>query len=243
MSYRVLVLDDEPLARQTLGDLLAGMEDVAQVDCVASLDEAAARLRQETPDLLFLDVELSGGTSFDLFERVDRRFEVVFLTAHTHYAHRAYAVDAVDYLLKPVTAAAVERALTRVFRRRPPDEEGPPLRTLAMEDGVRLQEAKRVTLCRVADITHITGAGNYAEVHLARGRTALVKRRLRSWEAALPDAFVRIGRSTIVNLEHAVELTLRDGVWHVHLEGVPAPLPVSRRCAMSLHTSVGALFR
>ncbi|MEM1417668.1 MAG: LytTR family DNA-binding domain-containing protein [Myxococcota bacterium] len=243
MSYRVLVLDDEPLARRTLSDLLAGMDDVAQVDTVASLAEAGAWLSEATPDVLFLDVELARGTSFELLEHVDPHSEVVFLTAHTHYAHRAFAVDAVDYLLKPVTAAAVERALTRVSRRRPLGDGSPPLRPLTMEDRVRLQETKRVTLCRVADITHITGAGNYAEVHLARGRTALVKRRLRSWEAALPDAFVRIGRSTLVNLERAGEITLRDGVWHVHLEGVEAPLPVSRRCATSLQSSIGALFR
>ena len=92
--------------------------------------------------------------------------------------------------------------------------------------------------CLVRDIAYIQAADDYTEVHLSSGHVAIVMQRLRYWESHLPESFVRIHRSTLVNLELADELVHRDGAWRVRLRGFPEPLTVSRRFAQALKSGV-----
>ena len=106
------------------------------------------------------------------------------------------------------------------------------------EDRVRLREGKSVKFCRVREIAFIRAADDYTEVHLSDGQVAIVMRRLRYWESQLPESFVRIHRSTLVNLELTEELVHLDGAWRVRLQGCPEPLTVSRRFAQAVKAKV-----
>ena len=102
------------------------------------------------------------------------------------------------------------------------------------DDRVRLQEGNSVKLCLVRDIAYVRAAGDYAEIHLCDGQVALVRQRLLYWESRLPESFIRIHRSTVINLELSEELVHDAGAWGVRLRGCPEPLAVSRRLVQAV---------
>ena len=105
---------------------------------------------------------------------------------------------------------------------------------------VCLEERKRVTFCLVQDIAYIRAAGDYTEVHLASGEVAVVTQRLRYWQSQLPESFVRIHRSTLINLDLTEELAKANGSWRVRLRGCPEPLSVSRRLEQAVKAKIVA---
>lgn len=221
----VLLVDDEELARVALRSLLRERDDVAVVREADSVDAAVAALA-EPPDVVFLDVRLVDESGFDLFVRTDVRVPVVFVTAHADHAVRAFAVDAVDYLVKPVLREHLSRALARIQRHRA--EAG------ASQERVSLRAGKNVFFARADEIRFLRADGDYSEVVLADGRQVRVKESLESWQSRLPPSFVRIHRSLVANLDAAEGLVSADGRWELRLRGVRGPLPVSRRLVAAL---------
>lgn len=228
---RVIIVDDEPLARErirTLAAAHADLEVVAECEDGASAVETIERLQ---PDLIFLDVQMPELDGFEVLEALEARPAVIFITAYDEHAVRAFEVNAVDYLLKPVEPARFEAALARVRSR---SGERDPARDAALE--LVLQELRRVRqrtarlvirdgskvgFVAVDQVDWIDASGNYARLHTASG-IHLLRETLKQLEQRLdPDRFVRIHRSLIVNLERitSVEpyfhgeytLTLKDG--------------------------------
>ncbi|MEM1415487.1 MAG: LytTR family DNA-binding domain-containing protein [Myxococcota bacterium] len=228
-KLRALLVDDERLARVALAALLRERDDVELVGEASSVATAEEAVRALDPDVVFLDVRMRDGTGFDLLRRVSLRAHVVFTTAFEAHAVDAFAVDALDYLVKPVQRTHLARALERLIDRKTPDEPGT----------LRLQQGHEAFFARPGDITFLRAARDYTEVHLAGGRSLLVKEPLGSWDARLPGTFARIHRSLIVNLEHLEALTRRQGGWEVRLRDIVEALPVSRRHAASLRRRLG----
>jgi len=230
---RVAVVDDEPLARERICTLLAAHSDleiVAQCGDGASALEALTRL---APALVFLDVQMPELDGFGVLEALapESRPAVVFITAYDEHAVRAFEVNAIDYLLKPVEPRRFEAALARARERlaQPAATRDAALEAVLAElRRVRGQPARlvvrdgsRVSFVRVGDIDWIDAAGNYARLHVG-GTIHLLREPLKTLESRLdPEQFLRVHRSAIVNLERitAVEpyfhgeyiLTLRDG--------------------------------
>jgi two-component system LytT family response regulator len=235
--WRVVLADDEPLVRERLRALLAPHPEFAlAAECGdgAAAVEAITALR---PDLVFLDVQMPELDGFEVVEALPeaRLPAIVFVTAFDEYAVRAFEVNAVDYLLKPLREERFETALVRVATRlaRPADAAGATadgeLRALIADLRARqgfaerfvVRQGPRLTFVRPEAIDWIDAAGNYVRLH-AGGQTHLLRLTLKAVEARLdPDRFVRVHRSAIVNLERiaAVEpwfhgeyvLTLADG--------------------------------
>lgn len=230
MTYRALLVDDERLARKELRSLLAehdAIEVVGEADGVAS---AAEQIRALDPDVVFLDIQMPGETGFDLFDVVNRPLRVIFVTAYDQHAIRAFDVNALDYLLKPVHPKRLARAIERLSADSAPS---PSTEALRYTDRLCLSDQGRMHFLKVSDIVYIAAADDYTEVHLASGRMRLALRSLLEWEERLPDQhFIRIHRSTIVNLEHvtAVKRT-RSYAYHVHLADRDEPVTMSRRYA------------
>lgn len=232
---RALIVDDERLARVALRSLL---EERADVQVVGEADGvAAARLRiaELAPDVIFLDVNMPGGSGFELFSE-GLSAQVVFCTAYEQFAVRAFEVNALDYLVKPVGPEQIDHALRRLRTTAPSTIEPTPVDVpLTLDDLVTLREANSLRFARVRDITHVRGADDYSEVHLAAGPPALVDVTLRRWALRLPPKdFLRIHRSSLVNLHHVSAAHFVDGQWQVHLTGGEAPLVVSRRAGRAL---------
>lgn len=245
------MVDDERLVRLGLAKLLNAREDVTIVGEADSVEQAVRQVEQHDPDVVFLDIQLLDGSGFDLFERVDVHAHIIFLTAHVEFALRAFDVNAVDYLVKPVSAQKVERALSRVadadarLRSNPSAAKSDNAEVsddpLSPHDRVVLREDTHLRICRVLDIMFVRAAGDFSEVNLMNGTVALVTQPVRLWEARLPDQFVRIHRSTIINLDLVDRVVTQKGNWQVCLRGWPEPFVVSRRYTHALKDRLDGL--
>lgn len=230
-----LLIDDEPLARLELRRLLMAHPDVQIVGEAATMIQAKELLGRTDYDLVFLDVQLRGGNGFDLLDSVAANADIVFITAYDQYAVRAFEVNAVDYLLKPVTAERLARALLRVSGPAdgPPEAATRPVngRKLTSDDRVFVRSGKATRFLPLAKLAAIRSCENYTELLLAGGEKLLVLRSLKSWEEQLPEqTFVRVHRQTIVNLQHVRQI-VRTGEDEVLFELTPPlpSLPASRR--------------
>ncbi|HEU4691300.1 MAG TPA: LytTR family DNA-binding domain-containing protein [Vicinamibacterales bacterium] len=231
-----LLVDDERLARQELRRLLASHADVTIVGEAVNVDDAVARLADPSIDLVFLDIQMPGGSGFDVLERLDRVPLVVFTTAFDEYAVRAFEVNAFDYLMKPIRTdrltAVLEKAravLTPGRTERP----GPSSERVFLRDG------ERCWIVPWADIALFEVEGNYARAYFG-GNRPLIRVALNSLEARLdPALFFRASRQHIVNLRfiESVE-TAPDDSYIIRLKN-RIEIPVSRRQSRQLRESLG----
>jgi len=201
---RCLIVDDERLARQVMRDLLAAQPDFQIVAEAADIVEAAEEVRQHRPDVLFLDIQMPGGDGFQLLDLLapDLPF-VVFVTAYDRHALRAFEVNALDYLVKPVEPSrlvvAIQRLRQRMSAAAAPEPAPAALPTLLDEDRVLLPLGNSGCFAPVRDILHVTAQGKYSVVRLRDGREVIVREPLASWSARLPAGlFAPLDRGCIV---------------------------------------------
>ncbi len=205
---RVLIVDDERLARAELRRLLAAHPQVEIAGEAANAEEALHQVTALQPDLLLLDVQMPGGSGFDLLQALDTAPDVIFTTAFDQYALRAFEVNALDYLQKPIQAQRLANALSRAALRlgglpAPSVTQRP--QQLFIKDGERCWF---VTLDR---IRLFESEGNYTRVHFD-GEQPLMLRSLNQLEQRLdPLRFFRASRRQIVNLDYVAQLAPADG--------------------------------
>ena len=235
-----LLIDDEPLARLELRRLLQAHPEVTVAGEAATVTEARELLARAGYDLVFLDVQLRGGNGFDLLDAVAPGAQLVFVTAYDRYAVRAFEVNALDYLLKPVTAARLATTLARSTSA--PAPQGQPTGRLSGDDRVFIRSGTATRFVNVSAIGAIRSCENYTEVHLTTGEKLLVLRPLKSREESLPEeTFVRVHRQAMVNLAHVRQIS-RAGEDEVLFELAP-PLPAvaaSRRHVAELRQKFAA---
>ena len=187
---KAIIVDDERLARLELRRLLAAHAEVEIVGEARNGDEAVALLGDLSPDVLFLDIQMPGMTGFDLLEKLDDVPPVIFTTAFDEHAIKAFEVNAIDYLLKPIDPARLAAALGRVRPRTPK----PAL------DHVFVREGERCWIVRLADVLLLESEGNYARLCFGKERP-LIRRSLNALEAQLdPAVFFRANRAQMINL-------------------------------------------
>jgi two-component system LytT family response regulator len=226
-AIRVLVVDDEPLARRNLTVLLRRDPDIGPVaECGSGLD-AVEEIRKSKPDLVFLDVQMPECDGFDVIELLgsDLPSTIIFVTAYDEYALRAFEAGALDYLLKPFDDARFDRAL---YRAKDKLAHYAPLQPRPVERLV-VKSRGQVVFLNVAEIDWVEAADYYACLHVGSS-THILRRTLLELERDLGDAkFIRIHRSTIVNLDRIRGLELQnDGEYEVVLQS-RVRLRLSRR--------------
>ncbi|MGC4071922.1 MAG: LytTR family DNA-binding domain-containing protein [Nibricoccus sp.] len=201
-TLRTLLIDDERLARQELTALLREFPWIDVVGEAANATQAVKLIQELKPELLFLDVEMPGRDGFSLLGSLpEPRPRVIFTTAHDHFAVKAFEVEAVDYLLKPVNPKRLAAALARV---RPGaaggDAHPPKVEALAEDDRVLVREGERCWFVPVNSIRLLEAEGNHTRVYFQNERP-LVYRTLTAMEARLPEKiFLRANRSQLVNM-------------------------------------------
>jgi two-component system, LytTR family, response regulator len=246
------VVDDEPLARQRLRTLLGPDPDLELIGECGDGRQAVTAVQQLKPDLMFLDVEMPALDGFEVLHALAGVAlpVVVFVTAHDRYALRAFEAHALDYLLKPFDkerfAQALMRAKNQVRLGQAAGIEDR-LRSLLqtveerrpLPERLVVKSAGRVSFVRVAEVDWIEAAGNYVRLHLGK-EEHLLRESLGGLEARLdPRRFVRIHRSTIVNIDRIRELrpTFHGDYQVVLKDG--GELTLSRSCRDKLQKSLG----
>jgi two-component system, LytTR family, response regulator len=204
---RTAIVDDEPLARERLRQLLAAEHDVEVAGEYGNGPAFLAELARTRPDLVFLDIEMPMLSGLDVVESMRAVTgsvpAIVFVTAHETYAARAFDVDAADYVLKPFDRVRVTRALHRIRRRVAEPKEPLPQRELRR---LAVKNRGRIELLRLDQVDWIEAAANYVRLHVGRA-SHLYRGSMMTLEQRLDRSrFVRIHRSTIVNVDRIAEL-------------------------------------
>ena len=224
---KAMIIDDEPPARRELRRLLADFTWVEIVGEAGNVEQAAKMVESLAPELLFLDIKMPGGSGFDLLDRLEHVPKVIFTTAHDKHAVRAFEVDALDYLLKPIDPARLAEALARVksahaARTQQPD---------AVLDQIFVRDGSRCWFVPLREVRLLSSEGNY--IRLSWGKTQpLLGRALVALEQRLdPNRFFRANRRQIINLDfiEIVELGV-NGRLHAQLRDGPE-VEISRRQA------------
>lgn len=255
MKLRAYLVDDEPLALERLRRLLERTERVKVIGSTTEPEEAVAALTADPPDVCFLDIQMPRLNGFDVLARLPRQPVIVFTTAHEEYALKAFAVNSVDYLLKPVETEALERALKKVERLRSAGPVAQPdfqvllrqltdsLRTAKQEypDRIASRLGDRLWFLDLDRVTHF-----YAEDKLtyavSESKAYCVDQAITQLEKKLdPRKFVRIHRSTLINVAWIKEVaSLPGGALNVRLKDAKGTdLNVARDRAREFKARVG----
>lgn len=231
---RVLVIDDEPKARQSIITLAQSLfDDMEWVGEAGGVESGVRMIRETNPELLFLDVQMQDGTGFDLLSRIDRtKQHVIFVTAYNHFALQALKFSAVDYLVKPVETQELQQALKKVREQKSLNEVRQKLDMLLQNryriDKIALPSVYGIEFVSINDIIHCEADDNYTFFYLQNGEKILVSKTLKYFEDLFTAKnFFRIHKASLVNLLYLKKFIKGDGGTVVLDDGTE--LPVSRR--------------
>lgn len=229
-GIRTIIVDDSGMDRFNLRVLLKRCPKVRVVAECAFAEQAADAINREKPDLVFLDIQMPGASGFDVLERLLHAPHVIFVTAFDHYAVKAFEVNAVDYLLKPILLERLQAALERVPTITAPEEMPHPTRSLDKNEQMFLKSGGRQFFIPVSRIAVISAAGDYSDVHISEQPPLEVRRRMSEWVEILPaDLFLHVDRSLIVNRTQIVNIErLSRTSGRLVVAGLEKPIPVGR---------------
>jgi len=203
MPIKAIIIDDERLARNELKKLLHDHADVEVIDEAANVDEGVEKIELQNPDLIFLDIQMPGKTGFQLLEELERAPHVVFTTAYDEYALKAFEVNALDYLLKPIEPKRLADAIHKVQYEINKEAAGNnnlnrgPLTDL---DQVFVKDGERCWFVKLGEIRLFESVGNYAKVFFANNKPLILKSLNALEERLDPRTFFRANRKHIINL-------------------------------------------
>lgn len=201
--FKALIIDDERLARNELKKLLQEFPVVEVVAEASNANEGIAKIDELNPDLIFLDIQMPGKTGFDMLAEVDRAPHVIFTTAYDEYALKAFEVNALDYLLKPIEPKRLEDALMKLQQAE--EKEAAALAMsgrgiLSDSDQVFVKDGERCWFVKLGDVRLFESVGNYAKVFFGTNKPLILKS-LNALEERLDEkTFFRANRKHIVNL-------------------------------------------
>lgn len=240
-AWRVLVVDDEPPIRAELSYLLKQDARIGDVEEAGGATEAVEKILTMRPDVLFLDIQMPGTSGVKLADTLHNLKcppALVFVTAFSEYAAEAFELDAVDYVLKPVELARLEKALDKVasaLAARKPVTSAAPVRRISVE------RAGKRSFIPTADVSYFEARADYATAYTESG-SYLVSESISSLEQQLADeGFLRVHRSFLVNIDDVrdIEVQKPNGLIQLKLDRVSAVVPVSRRRSPEVKQRLG----
>ena len=236
---KAIIIDDEELARKDLRKVLKKAGNVEVIGEAADLSDAEIRIRSCKPDVVFLDVRFPGESGFDLIEKIPGDVHVIFVTAYDKYAVKAFEVNALDYLLKPVDPSRLKMSLDKIA-----SEKGNTKRAglpLEYNDSIFLRFADKYIFVKIRSIVTITAKADYTEITMSSMEKGLAHKTMKEWETRLPRRrFIRIHRSTIVNSDYIERLEKWFNYsYRVFMRGIEEPLIMSKRYAQKNKKELG----
>ena len=243
-KLRGIIVDDDPLVRGVMRDLLESAHDFRIVGEAGTLAQARSLAKQQGPQVVFLDVNLPDGTGFDLLPDLDPAALVVFVTSAEEYAVHAFDCEAADYLLKPVSPERLQQALARVRQRLAAKPSTTAAASPKPGDSFLVKTLTEKRLVKVGEVERIIAYGEYSWVYWNKDKKgALLRKSLRHWESELPaEQFIRVHRRAIINLAWMERVEkLPGGRMQIRMRDTPEPILVSLRLAPFLNRKLKAL--
>jgi two-component system, LytTR family, response regulator len=242
-----LIIDDEKLARDLLREYLEPIEDIEILDECAKGSEAVEKINKLKPDLIFLDVQMPGMTGFEVLDEIDHEPYVIFTTAYDQYAIKAFEKNAVDYLLKPLDQERFRQAIDRAFKRKKM-EEGDledllgSLRQVnhrgTYDSHIFVQKSEKLYNLPMEEIVYLEASGDYTIISTKNDQFVSSSGIGKLEELMNPDTFIRVHRSTIVNVNYLKEIERHfNGGMIVKMQSGKS-FPVSRTYAKQIRKKV-----
>ena len=232
---KALIIDDERLARKELASLLERHDHIEVVGEAANADEAEAMVAEKRPDLIFLDINMPGRDGFELLAALDPAPQVIFVTAYDEHALRAFQVNALDYVVKPIDPDRLAAALGKLHAQH--EQDAPQREVLREGDQIFLRDGEKCWFVTLKDVRYFESEGNYVRVRFD-DQKPLVLRSLNKLEEKLdPLVYFRASRKHIINLRwvESIEPWFSGGLMvklkHKGKDGQSETIEVSRRQA------------
>jgi two-component system LytT family response regulator len=240
MNFSAIIIDDERLARLTLKKDLEKFPEIIIAGEASDISSAKTLIKQINPDLLFLDIQLSDGSGFDLLNQIEYSGRIIFVTAYDEYAIRAFEINAVDYLLKPISLKRLKKAIDKLYIA---DDPGSYKTTAKLDyrDRLMVTHNRSVNFIRIDTISIIKASREYSYIKTIDGKEYLTSISIGEWENRMPDQnFCRIHRSTIINFDYIIKVqSTFAGSAEVIIQGKPEPLNISRNYFKKLKKRYG----
>jgi two-component system LytT family response regulator len=236
---KAVIVDDERYARKDLHSLIKNYPQIEVVGEADSVTSAAKLINSKAPDLVFLDIQMPKQSGFELLKVIDVVPRIVFVTAYDKYALRAFEINALDYLLKPISPERFAVTINRVFEKSPSEVVK---NKLGYEDVIFISIQNRLEFVKIKSIILISSAGDYSKIYTTTKSKGLVNKSLTEWELRLPqNYFARIHRSSIINLDFIENLVqgIRSDSYKVKLKQLDEEVCISRRYFYLLKDRLG----
>jgi two-component system, LytTR family, response regulator len=223
-----LIIDDERLARLNLRKKLNMHSEIEVIGEASGMETGIKAIRELNPDLLFLDIKLSDGTGFDLLNKVEFKGRVIFQTAYDAYACRAFEINALDYLLKPITSERINKVIANIVNY-DNERNSTAFHKFRYDDRIMIEQKKSIHFLKVENIIYIKAEREYTTLFEKGGKDYLVLKPIGDWQKELPDEqFARVHRNSIINF-NCIERSERYGnTANIFLAGIPEPIQISR---------------
>jgi len=245
MKTTCLIVDDEKLARELLREFLAGYPEIEIIGECEKGNEAVEQINKLKPDILFLDVQMPGMNGFDVLEEIDHEPYVIFTTAYDQYAIKAFEKNAVDYLLKPLDEERFRSAVNRALKRKT-TEHGSVEELLRnfrsdnrnFESHIFVQKSEKLFNLPVEEIVYLEASGDYTIITTRNDQFVSSSGIGKLEEIMDPDTFIRVHRSTIININYLKEIERHfNGGMVVKMQSGKS-FPVSRTYARQIRKKV-----
>ncbi len=239
-QYTVIIIDDEPPARAGLLNLLKNFPETFQVvDMAQNGTEAKEKITKLKPDVIFLDIEMPGLTGFELLEQLETIPMVIFCTAYSQYALKAFETNSVDYLVKPIELDRLQQTVNKLklFKGRQDSQQIlDAIKQIAVQKetpqmtSITVKKGDRLLFVKLEDISHFEASNNYVTIY-TNSANYLVEQALSQLEQKLPDYFLRVHRGTIINTNYVKEVQKYfNSRYIISLNNLKKPNITSGRC-------------
>ena len=225
---KAIIVDDERLARKELTSLLEHHPEIEIIDEAANADEAIEKIDKQTPDVIFLDIQMPGKTGFELLEGLERVPQVIFTTAYDEFALKAFDFNALDYLLKPIQPDRLSESINKIKSKISSKKNGKD-KKLGSDDQVFVKDGDKCWFVKLEDVRLFESDGNYIKVYFDKFKP-MIHKSLNALDERLDDrSFFRASRKHIINLGWVESIdTWFNGGLLVQLKG-GEKIEVSRR--------------
>lgn len=231
-----LIIDDERLARVALRKKLEKFMEIEVVGEASGINTGVKAIEELRPDLLFLDIQLTDGSGFDLLSSINYNGKVIFVTAFDKYAIRAFEVNAIDYLLKPVSQKRLKESIQKLNDSEEKSKYINPVK-LEYDDRIMIMVKNTMHFIKLDSVICINASKDYTFLFTSDGKKFLSLKSMHDWDQSLPEKdFARIHRSWIINFNY-VNITEKSGsTGKVQMMGMQNPLEISRKYLQILKT-------